>query len=373
MKANFFVHLIQQESKTLFQLKHSERLWHIPLLAMLSAGIPLLIGWYVDNLQAGLLACITGLVILHLPAHLPAPQRMMTILVCSFGFILAFAVGILFSFNFILSSIALSIFVTFIHWVNLYLNTPPPSSFFFILIASIASSMPFNLETLPTRLGYFVMGLLLVCTLALLYSLLVSKAYNSKTTIHIIQRVSIKDQLDYLIMAIFIGSFTSLSFLIGHLLKLDNPYWIPTSCAAIMQGISLYHVWQRALQRIAGTFMGLGICWVLLSISTTPLYVCICIMVLQFIIETLVTRNYTLGIVFVTPMTVLLAESATPIITTPDLLIYTRFIDIVIGSLIGGIGGWFLHHEYLRKQTRNHIRATRLQFLRKRKKTKLPI
>ncbi|WHT38605.1 hypothetical protein QNH98_16625 [Myroides sp. mNGS23_01] len=66
MRSNFFVQLLQQESKNLFQLKHSDRLWHIPFMAMFAIGVPLLVGWYFDNLQAGLLACLAGLVILYL-------------------------------------------------------------------------------------------------------------------------------------------------------------------------------------------------------------------------------------------------------------------------------------------------------------------
>lgn len=365
MKDNFFVNLFVQESKTLFKLKHSERLWHIPLMAMLATGIPLLTGWYFDNLQAGLLACLAGLVILYLPSNIPTPQRMLTMLVCSFGFMLSFAVGITFSFNFVISSIAFGIFVTAVQWINLYFNTRPPGSYFFIMVASMSSNMPFNLASIPTRLGYVVMGTMFACTLAMIYSLIVGKKYNSKTTAPLIVPVPIKKQVDYLIHSLIVGAFMFISLLTGHLLKLNNPYWIPASCAAIMQGISLYHVWQRALQRITGTFIGLGLCWLLISISDSPLYICICIMVLQFIIEMFVTRNYAVAVIFITALTVLLADAANPLISTPNALITARFLDIVIGSIIGGIGGWFIHHEYLRKQTRDGIRNTRLQLLKK--------
>ncbi|MDR2223646.1 MAG: FUSC family protein [Flavobacteriaceae bacterium] len=367
MKQNFFVQLLQQESKTLFKLKHSERLWHIPVLAMLATGLPLLTGWYFNNLPAGLLACLSGLVILYLPSNIPTPQRMITMLVCSFGFMLAFAVGITFSFNFLTSAIAFGIFVTAAHWVALYFSVKPPSSFFFIMVASMSSNMPFDLQSIPTRLGYVVMGTMFACTLALIYSVIVGKKYNTQTSIRLLRPVPVKDQLDYLIRAIIMGSFMCISLLIGHLLKLNNPYWIPISCAAIMQGISVYHVWQRALQRIAGTFIGLGVCWILISISNNSLYLCLCIMILQFIIEMFISRNYAIAVIFITALTVLLAEAGSPLMNTPNTLIQARFLDIVIGSLIGGIGGWFLHHEYLRKQTRDSIRNTRLHLIQRRR------
>ncbi|MDR0229616.1 MAG: FUSC family protein [Flavobacteriaceae bacterium] len=365
MKQNFFVQLIQQESKTLFKLKHSERLWHIPVLAMLATGLPLLTGWYFNNLSAGLLACLSGLVILYLPANIPIAQRMITMLVCSFGFMLAFTIGITFSFNFLASAIAFGLFVTATHWVTLYFDVKPPGSFFFIMIASMSSNMPFNLHTIPSRLGYIVIGTMFACTLALIYSVIVGKKHNTKTSVRLVKPVPIKDQFDYLIRAIIMGSFMCISLITGHLLKLNNPYWIPISCAAIMQGISVYHVWQRALQRIAGTFIGLGVCWILISISTNTLYLCICIMLLQFIIEMFISRNYAIAVIFITALTVLLAEAGSPLMSTPNTLIQARFLDIVIGSLIGGIGGWLLHHEYLRKQTRDSIRNTRLHMIQR--------
>lgn len=363
---------IQQESKNFFKLKETERLWHIPLLAMLCTGVPLLVGYALDNLQAGLLACLSGLVILYLPSNLPTPQRMITMLVCAFGFLLSFAVGITFSFNFIVSSVVFGLFVTGVHWTSLYFKTRPPGSFFFIMIASMASSAPFDQNTIAEKLGYVVMGTMFACLMALLYSIIVSAQKTAKPqTSQPLQAVSITDQFDYLIEACLVGTFMFISLLVGHLLQFDNPYWIPISCAAIMQGVSRYHVSQRAVHRIIGTFVGLGLCWVIISISDTPLYYCICIMLLQFIIEMLIVRHYAFAVVFITAITILLAEVGKPLITDPNALIQARFIDIVVGSLIGVCGGWFIHHDQLRKQTLNSVRETRVR-LKKKKQRKKP-
>ncbi len=60
----------------------------------------------------------------------------------------------------------------------------------------------------------------------------------------------------------------SLSLLIGLLLKLDNPYWLPISCAAVIQGVTLQQVWRRTFQRILGTFVGLLLTCVFASVGT---------------------------------------------------------------------------------------------------------
>ena len=70
---------IQRETRALFQLKKTERFWHIPVLASLCTGLPLLIGYYLGRLDFGALYCIGGLVILYLPStklHQNAERRM---------------------------------------------------------------------------------------------------------------------------------------------------------------------------------------------------------------------------------------------------------------------------------------------------------
>ncbi|MEA5428502.1 FUSC family protein [Arcicella lustrica] len=350
---------LSKEIKAFFKLKKSDRLWHIPVLASLCIGIPLLIGLAFDNVKSGLLASLSGLVILYIPTANSIVSRMATMLICSFGFMVSYAVGLIFSFNPFVSTIVFGIFSTMVYWINLYFKTKPPASFFFIMIASLASGMPHDLSSIPQKIGLIAMGTMLACTLALLYSFLV-KRKNHKKDAAIISDLLVKSKYADLVEAMIVGSFMFTSMLIGHVLKLQNPYWIPISCLAVMQGVNLYHIWQRVIHRILGTFLGLGLCWLFLSIVHTPFSICITIIVLQFIIEILIVRHYALAVIFITPMTILLAEAANPLILNPDLLIATRFLDISIGSLIGAIGGWFVHNEKIRFYTTMKIRKAKL-------------
>lgn len=352
---NNFKRLLIREVKSLFELKETERLWHIPILASLCVGLPLLIGYSLDKLDYGLLSCMAGLVILYLPTTTVA-RRMITMLACSFGFMISFVVGICFSFNPILSSVVLGLFALSVHWVANYFGMKPPGSFFFIMIASIASCMPFNLMTIPTRVGLIGMGAMLASLLALFYSLYITKKHPPKTELIVVR----KSNYTTLFESAIVGFFIFLSVLIGHLFKLNNPYWLPISCAAVMQGASFQHVGQRSFQRVLGTFIGLGLAWMLLLLKMTPLTICICIMVLQFIIEMLVVRHYGLAVIFITPLTLFLAEAGSAMTVDPTALISVRFMDILFGSIIGAIGGWFLHHEQLRHKAERKIRKTKV-------------
>lgn len=355
--------IIRDELKALFQLNKTERLWHIPLLAALCTGIPLLLGLYFNNFQAGLTACLAGSIILYMPSS-SLDKRMITLLACAFGFMISLTVGICFSFNSIISSIAFGLFSLSVHWVTLFFKTKPPGSFFFILITSIASCMPFELSRIPERVGLIGLGAMLSCLLVLIYSLLVMKKYPLQESAPMPAALE-RNKYHNIIEASIMGLFMCGSLLIGHLLKLQNPYWVPISCAAVMQGASLYYVWQKSVHRIIGTFIGLGLSWVLLFINKTPLAICVSIMVLQFIIEIMVVRHYALAAIFFTPMTILLAEAGNPVINHPDLLIHARFWDIILGTVIGAIGGWLIHHEKLRQHAILRIRQARVAMKRR--------
>lgn len=353
--------IVIQELNYLFQFRETERLWHIPLLAALCTGIPLLIGYYFNNLSSGVLSCLAGLVILYFPLKSNLKDRMLSLLVCSFGFMISFAFGLLLNFNPIVSAFSIGTLALSTHWIILKFKINPPGSFFFVFVAAIASCMPHQLNTIPYKVGLVGLGTMFACLVALIYSLITMKDYQKST---ITNTNSDKTNYAYFVEAFIFGCFITLSFLIGYIFKMHNPYWIPVSAMAVMQGANIRHIWRRSIHRIVGTLFGLALCWVILSISNSPISVCISIISLQFIIEMLIVRNYTLAVVFITPMTILLAETANPFMQSTDQLILARLIDIMIGSIIGAIGGYLIYHERLRYIAIRRIRKVRISFYR---------
>jgi len=352
---------VARELNYLFQFRETERLWHIPLLASLCTGIPLLIGYYFNNLSSGILSCLAGLVILYFPVKSNLKDRMLSLLVCSFGFMISFTFGLLLSFNPILSAFSIGTLALTTHWIILKFKVNPPGSFFFIFVAAIASCMPHQLNTLPYKVGLIGLGTMFACLVALIYSLITMKDYQKS---NLKKNSTDKTNYAYFVEAFIFGSFITISFLIGYVFKMHNPYWIPVSAMAVMQGANIRHIWRRSIHRIVGTLFGLAFCWLILIISDSPIKVCISIICLQFMIELLIVRNYTLAVIFITPMTILLAETANPYLKSIDQLIMARFIDILIGSVIGAIGGYFIYHERLRYLAVRRIRKVRVSLYR---------
>ncbi len=346
----------------LFKFNKTDRAWHLPVVAGLCVGIPLLLGLLNDNIEAGKLASIGALVILYIQSN-KLVNRMMILMVCGFGFIFSFAFGVVFSFNTWLTPLMLGLYTFGVHYSLIRLElTRPPGNFFFIMVASIAIALPHNSADIATTIGNFSIGVMIACTIGLLYSILVLRGVTNKTDVVVIQ----KNMYVNITESIIFGAIIGLALLVAFLLELENPYWVPTSCMAVMQGITTKHVWTRAAQRVLGTFIGLGLTWFILQINITALGICVSILLLQIIVEFLVVRNYAIAAIFITMLTIFLAEPNVSLIGEPNQLIATRFFDILIGSSIGGIGGWMLYHEQIHFFTKRQLKKVGI-FLKKNK------
>lgn len=118
--------------KQLFALKSTNRAWHLPVIAGLCVGVPLLLAWQMGDMQAGKLASVGALVILYIQSK-NLINRMMILMVCGFGFIFSYTYGALFSHLFWLAPIALALYTFAVHYslFRLNLNRPPGNFFFY--------------------------------------------------------------------------------------------------------------------------------------------------------------------------------------------------------------------------------------------------
>jgi len=69
-----------------------------------------------------------------------------------------------------------------------------------------------------------------------------------------------------------------------------------------------------------------------------------------------VVRHYGLAVVFITPLTIFLAEATTLGQSMPAIIIEARLFDTVLGSVIGLIGGACLHSPGFRERVGRPVR-----------------
>lgn len=335
--------LLHTEFLHLTQINRSDRLWQMPFAAALASGLPLLVGAACEQLSYGLVASLGGLVFLYL-SNTPLHHRMVVLMACSFAMAAAYTLGIISHFFPPLMMPILIFTAILASMLCRFYALGGPGSLFFIMVAAIGAYTPSRVLEVPLMVGLFTLGTLLACIIAFFYSLY-TLCLREPDPIVPIPPAS----FDFVILvSVIIGIFIGISLVLAQSLDLQKAYWVPVSCLAVMQGASLRAVWNKQIHRLVGTVLGLLLSWAIFLLPLNQWSISIAIMVLAFIVESTVTRHYAIAAIFITPLTLLLAEAATLGHTSPYGLIQARFFDTVLGCVIGLVGGACIHSPRFR-------------------------
>lgn len=118
------------------------------------------------------------------------------------------------------------------------------------------------------------------------------------------------------------------------LLDPHRAYWTVSASVAVV-GLSAVRSYSlgRGLHRTVGTLLGAGLYLVISPLGENPLVLVLLFMLLQYVIEIVVVRNYALALIFITPLVLLLVGAA---MGSSDHFATAseRVVDTAIGSLI---------------------------------------
>ncbi len=326
------------EWRDLTRINASERPLEMPLAAALASGLPIFIGAGFGELAFGMAASLGGLVFLYQPATALA-HRMAWLMACAFGIVACYTLGVV-SHLYPPVTLPLLTGVTMVAtMVCRFYAVAPPGSMFFVMAAAIGAYMPTSGPAAVLQVGLVAMGCVLGVSIAFIYGL-----HRLRLTPPV-PPPALRPEFEFAVVeSVMIGGFVGLSLALAHLLQLPRPYWVPVSCLAVIQGVSLRAVWVRQFHRIAGTAAGLLVAWGLASLPLNAWGVAAMMTLLAFIVETLVVRHYGLAVVFITPMTLLLAEAGHLGAGSPGEVMAARLLDTVVGCAVGLVGGWFIHN-----------------------------
>lgn len=331
--------------KLIFTWNKSDRLWQMPFFAGLGVGIILFIAGYFNRPDLGLVAIIGANIFLYVQ-DTPIYHKMVVCFCCAFGMTTSFALGLIGqSFPFLIPIIIF--FVTMISaQVVRYFSIGAPGFFFFTFAAILGTYIHFDIKDYSFAIGLVALGTMLANVMVLLYSLVVIYVFH-----HSPKPVPKLGEFGFgviVIDPIIIAFFVAFSMYLQSFFELDRGYWVGISCAAVLTAVTFKQIWVKQFQRILGTIVGVCFSYFLLHFSLPPIYFALLMMFFMFCGEFLVVRNYALAMVFLTPYSTYLAEVSSFMNYDPDLIIKSRVFDIVIGSLIGLLGGAFMHWSTLR-------------------------
>lgn len=343
--------LLRDELHHLVAINASDRRWEMPVAAALASGMPLLVGVYCGHLDFGLISSLGGMVFLYLP-ETPLSHRMVMLMACAFGMMASYALGVLSHLVPPFMMPALTFTAILVTMICRFYDMGPPGSFFFIMAASVGASAPGSAVDVPLKVGLLSMGCVLSCMFAFVYSLYMLRLQPAKPV-----RPLPRPTFDFVFFdSTVIGTFVGISLALAQSINLLQPYWVPVSCLAVMQGMSMRAVWNKQLHRVIGTAVGLLLAWGVLALTLKDWQMALVMMGLTFLIETFVVRHYAIAAIFITPLTILLVEAATLGQTAPTVLIQARFFDTLLGSLVGLCGGICLHSPRFRHAVSGPIR-----------------
>lgn len=337
--------IARREAEQYFKHTPSDRPWELPFAIALASGLPMMAGALLGDIRAGSLASIGAMTIIYMP-RTKLDLRMAALMAAGFAMIACFALG---QIGQLLPDLRVPLIALVALLVTLavrFYRVAPPGPLFFVMAATIAAYAPAPLSQMPEKLGLFALGSLFSVAIAFIYSL------------HILRH---RDPLppedrptdiigEVVADSIIIASITGLSLFAAELLDFDKPYWVAVSCIAVMQGANLRSVWNRKVQRILGTIVGLALTWMLFTAVREPWQLALAVIALLFVVETTIVRNYALAAIFITPLAITLAEAALSSITDPTALLIARLADTVLGAVFGLLGGVLTHSPAVRSR-----------------------
>lgn len=345
---------MRSEAAALLTFQRSDRPWQLPFAAAIASGGPVAAGAYLGLGSAGALGAVAGLSFLYLPAT-GMHHRIPVIMACAFAMVSSYALGLASHLTPVSAALVIACISAAAMLFCKAQAVIPPGPIFMIMAASIAAFTPAPASAAMQDLGIFAAGCIWACTVALTYSAYILR-HRAPTPPRPPSRA---DPHAALIDSILTGAFVGIALAIAAALGLHKAYWVPVSCVAVMQGVTLRASWSRNVHRILGTVIGMGLTWLLLPFLDNSWAIVIAVTMLTFLIETAVVRHYAFAAIFITPLTILLAESSSPGAISPATLIQTRLVDTVIGALIGLLGAACVHNPRVRGFVEGGLAAIR--------------
>ncbi|MDX2561680.1 FUSC family protein [Streptomyces sp. TX20-6-3] len=143
---------------------------------------------------------------------------------------------------------------------------------------------------------------------------------------------------------------------------LGHGYWAAISAAAVLHSVNVRTAAQRSVQRTLGTMAGLVLALGVLAARPDPVVLVLVIVLLEFLLEYVVARNYGLGVVFLTPLALLLTDLAAP--SPAGDLVQDRALSSLLGVGIALLCALVVVHDRAAVRARRALTACRAASIR---------
>jgi len=312
--------------------------WPVATQAGLSMALPIAIFSLAGRPDLGLLASSGAFLSLYL-AYRSRRSRATWLPVIAAGLFGSALLGVVTAPHPVLALWTVAVVAT-VASVSLFgLHVGPPGAVFFVLVCGVSGHLTAPVSEdgagLPGArvLGMLAVGLA-VAYLVTMAPLLLPRVRERDRALHASREPSVFsfDRASRLIVS-RLAAASLLAAVVCIPLGVHRAYWVMMTVIAILQ--SAHHVRltvSRGIQRVVGTFLGMGIFALVWQLHSTGLWLALVLGGLQFVTEIVVTRNYGVALLTITPlaMTMVAQSHRGPL---SDLL-ETRLVDTVLGAAV---------------------------------------
>lgn len=121
--------------------------------------------------------------------------------------------------------------------------------------------------------------------------------------------------------------------MLGLASGLPFPYWAQIAAIAPLSAPGRTLQVERGLHRIVGTTAGIVTTAFLLSFPSQPWQLVVWVVVMQFLAEMYVLRNYAVALLFITPLALIMVQLAHP--QPAGTILRARVLETAIGAVVG--------------------------------------
>jgi hypothetical protein len=292
-------------------------------------GSPLLAFSLAGDVRHGALASLGALAVLY-ATGLPARRRSARVLGVGAALTLAMAAGTLAAGSRAGTVGVIALVAAVAVLVSRWRAIPPPGALMPVLVSATATQIPLASASLATRIGLVALGATIAWVVAM-----ADVPFRHRTVEPPSPRPAAPPWPQMLRAAVRGAAGTSIAALVALTLGLPRPDWAAVACAAVLLNDASRATLRRAGHRAAGTAAGIGVAGLVLAVAPGALALVVLVVVLQFVVELVVTRNYTVAVVFITPLALLQGALATGQLDGPvGGLLAGRLVETAIGCAL---------------------------------------
>jgi hypothetical protein len=281
------------------------------------------------DLRGGALASLGALAVLYAPG-LPYRRRAVRVLGVGAGLVLAAAAGTAVSGSRVLTAGVVALVAGVAVLLSRWRSVGPPGALMPVLVCATATQIPLAVAPLAPRIGLVAFGAA-IAWVVVMAGAPFAKVWPAPAAVRRpappwpeIGRAAGRGAI-----GTGVAAFVALS------LGLPRPDWAAVACAAVLVHDATRTTVRRAGHRAVGTAAGIGVAGLLLAVAPGVMTLVVLVIVLQFVVELLVARNYAAAVVFLTPLALLQGALASGQLDGPVAgLLAGRMIETAIGCTV---------------------------------------